>query len=62
VGGLARPRHAYTTGPEGIEILEFRHASAFDMVITETAPRWQALVDGARAHADAWAHEAPAHR
>ncbi|MDQ1430431.1 MAG: hypothetical protein QOF40_1033, partial [Actinomycetota bacterium] len=26
--------YAYTAGPEGIEILEFRHASAFDMVIT----------------------------
>lgn len=54
--------YAYSAGPEGIEILEFRQATDFDMVISEKAPRWQAIIDGARAHADAWAQEAPAHR
>ena len=54
--------YAYRAGPEGIEILEFRHATGFDMQISESAARWEAIVDGARAHADAWAQEAPAHR
>jgi hypothetical protein len=58
----ANAPYAYRAGPEGIEILEFRHATSFDMVISENVPRWQAIIDGARAHADAWAQEAPVHR
>jgi len=54
--------YAYRAGPEGIEILEFRHATGFDMQISETAARFTAIVDGARAHADAWAQEALAHQ
>jgi hypothetical protein len=54
--------YAYSAGADGIEILEFRQATGFDMKISESAARWQAIVDGARAHADEWAQEAPAHR
>jgi hypothetical protein len=54
--------YAYSAGPEGIEILEFRHATGFDMKISESPARWQAILDGARTHADAWANEAPAHQ
>jgi hypothetical protein len=49
-------------GPQGIEILEFRHATSFDMVISEKGPRWQAIIDGVREHAHAWAQEASAHQ
>jgi hypothetical protein len=54
--------YAYSAGPEGIEILEFRQATMFDMVISEKAPLWQAIIDGVREHGEAWAQEAPAHR
>ena len=52
----------YRAGPEGIEILEFRHATSFDMIISEKAPNWQAIVDGAREHGEAWAQEALTHQ
>ena len=53
--------HAYSAGPEGIEILEFRNATEFDMKISERANGWQAIIDGVRAHDDGWAKEALAH-
>ena len=53
--------YAYSAGPEGIEILEFRNATSFDMKISESATRWQAIIEGARANAEAWAAEAPAY-
>ena len=37
--------YAYTAGPEGIEILEFRNVSAFDMQITESIDRWGRILD-----------------
>jgi hypothetical protein len=52
---------AYSAGPEGIEILEFRHATGFDMKISESAARFTAIVEGVREHGDAWAREAVAH-
>jgi hypothetical protein len=54
----SRPRRAR---PSELAAL-FRHATEFDMVISENAPRWQAIVDGVREHGEAWAQEAPAHR
>lgn len=50
--------YAYTAGPEGIEILEFRGVSSFDMQITESLGRWDRIVEEVRAHKDSW--EAPA--
>jgi len=47
--------YAYTAGPEGIEILEFRSASSFDMQITENLPRWDRIVEAVRAHKTEWA-------
>jgi quercetin dioxygenase-like cupin family protein len=52
--------YAYTAGPEGIEILEFRDASSFDMVISESAARFEKIVEGVRTHRDAWAEGAAA--
>lgn len=37
--------YAYTAGPEGIEILEFRNVSSFDMKITESLDRWARIAE-----------------
>ena len=52
--------YAYTAGPEGIEILEFRGVSSFDMQITESMPRWDRIVEAVRTHKDGWAAAAAA--
>ncbi len=42
--------YAYQAGPDGVELLEFRHATSFDYVVHEDNPaRWRAIVDAARA-------------
>lgn len=50
--------YAYTAGPEGIQILEFRGAASFDMKITEGAGRWDRIVDNVRERGEAWREEA----
>jgi len=50
--------YAYSAGPEGIQILEFRGVSSFDMRITEKLDRWEKIVDVVREHKDEWAEEA----
>jgi quercetin dioxygenase-like cupin family protein len=52
--------YAYSAGPDGVEVLEFRAASRFGIRITET--RWPHLLDLARQHGDAWEAATPAHR
>jgi len=52
--------YAYTAGPEGIQILEFRNVSSFDMQITESLGRWDKIVEVARANKASW-QEAAAH-
>jgi len=47
--------YAYTAGPDGIEILEFRGVSSFGMRITESLERWDRIVDEVRANKTAWA-------
>ncbi len=54
--------YAYTAGPDGVEVLEFRGTSTFDMQITESLPRWQKMLESVRSHRDQWAEEMPAHR
>jgi hypothetical protein len=46
--------YAYTAGDEGIQILEFRGVSSFDMKITESIGRWDRIVETVREHGDAW--------
>jgi hypothetical protein len=53
--------YAYSAGPEGVEVLEFRAVSTFDMQITESLARWAKMVETSRAHRDAWAEELSAH-
>jgi hypothetical protein len=50
--------YAYTAGPDGVEILEFRTTSPFDMQITESLPRWDRIVEGVRANRARWASAA----
>lgn len=52
--------YAYTAGPEGIEILECRGASSFDMQITEGLERWSRILDVVRNEGDTW-KDAPHH-
>jgi hypothetical protein len=54
--------YAYTAGPEGVEVLEFRGQSQFDMQITESLSRWSKMVETAREHRDEWAEQLPAHQ
>lgn len=46
--------YAYTAGPEGIEILEFRGVSQFDMQISESVERWDRIVEIVRERSEAW--------
>lgn len=48
--------YQYDAGPEGVEVLEFRHARAFDMQIVEDDPQqWRAMFATAVMNADGWA-------
>lgn len=48
----ANKAYGYRAGSEGTAILEFRHATHFGMVITETShSRWRELFDNAKRHA-----------
>jgi quercetin dioxygenase-like cupin family protein len=50
--------YAYQAGPDGVELLEFRHATSFDFVVHEDNPeRWQAIADTARAHREEWSSD-----
>ncbi len=53
--------YAYSAGPEGLEILEFRGVSSFDMQITESLGRGDAILDVSRANKDRWATDAEAY-
>lgn len=50
--------YAYAAGPEGIQILEFRGVSRFDMKITEGLPRWDRIVEIVRENTETWKAEA----
>ena len=47
--------YAYAAGPDGVEILEFRGVSSFDMQVTESLTRWAQIVDISRANKEQWA-------
>ncbi|OLT11282.1 hypothetical protein BJF78_27180 [Pseudonocardia sp. CNS-139] len=43
--------YGYTAGAEGVEVLEFRHATRTDFRETERSPaRWQKILDNAEEH------------
>jgi mannose-6-phosphate isomerase-like protein (cupin superfamily) len=48
--------YRFVAGPDGAEVLEFRHATSFDMVMRgEDLATWEQRVAVAEAHADGWA-------
>jgi quercetin dioxygenase-like cupin family protein len=46
--------YAYTAGPDGAEVLEFRSADAFNIVSLEKPDAWPRILASATAHRDAW--------
>jgi quercetin dioxygenase-like cupin family protein len=47
--------YAYAAGADGIEILEFRGATGFDMkIFDQTVERWKPIVDAAIVNHDQW--------
>ncbi|WP_077212137.1 cupin domain-containing protein [Bacillus dakarensis] len=52
--------YSYTAGPEGIEILEFRHANLIDMVWRDSKPEyWDNVVDNIDKSQEKWKVETP---
>jgi quercetin dioxygenase-like cupin family protein len=53
--------YAYQAGPDGVEVLEFRGATAFDMqIFDQTVERWEPIVAAALANQARWHAEQPA--
>lgn len=46
--------YAYTAGPEGVEVLEFRATSRFGIRVNESPARWAQLAEVARTHREEW--------
>lgn len=47
--------YAYAAGPDGVEVLEFRAATSFDITIHDRTPaRWQPVVDAVVANEERW--------
>jgi hypothetical protein len=55
----ANAPYAYSAGSDGVEVLEFRSASTFDMRISESLSRWAKIVKGVRVNRDRWQAESP---
>jgi len=48
--------YTYTAGPEGVEVLEFRTATSFDIKIRDTTVEdWKPVAEAVRAHGELWA-------
>lgn len=55
--------YSYTAGPEGIEILEFRHASKIDMKWRDSKPEyWTRVAEHIEAKQNVWMNETPPQR
>lgn len=50
----AHAPYAYSAGPDGVEVLEFRATSTFGIRVTESAGRWAQLAEIARTHRQEW--------
>ncbi len=50
----ANAPYAYSAGPDGVEVLEFRNASSFGIHVTESPGRWEQLAEIARTHREEW--------
>ena len=53
--------YAYQAGPDGVEVLEFRTETQFDMqVLDQTVERWEPIVAAANENQDRWLADAAA--
>lgn len=51
----AGKRYAYEAGPDGVEVLEFRSQTSFDMkILDQTVERWKPIVAAATANHERW--------
>lgn len=47
--------YTYTAGPDGVQVLEFRTATAFDMTIFDRTPeRWRPIIEAVQANRERW--------
>jgi len=47
--------YAYAAGEQGVEVLEFRASTRFDIqVLDQTVERWRPIVDAAVANRNSW--------
>ena len=52
--------YRYTPGPEGVEVLEFRHAEDFDIdFLAKSAGIWSKIAGTVASRREAWASETP---
>lgn len=52
--------YRYTPGPDGAEVLEFRHAEDFDIkFMARTLPAWAKITEAIRDRRPAWSTESP---
>lgn len=50
----ANAPYAYSAGPDGVEVLEFRGESSFAIHVTESLGRWEQIAELARTHREEW--------
>jgi hypothetical protein len=51
----AESPYAYSAGPEGVEVLEFRTATSFDIKIRDTSVEaWKPVADAVRENGEGW--------
>ncbi len=52
--------YTYRAGPGGVEVLEFRASTSFDMkTLDQDVPKWAAFVAGAAQMREAWEQTRP---
>ena len=51
--------YAYSAGADGVEVLEFRGVSSFDMKISESLARWDQIVSIVRENDERWKDAQP---
>jgi hypothetical protein len=48
--------YTYTAGPDGVEVLEFRHATTFDIKVRDTTvEQWKPIAAAVAANGARWA-------
>lgn len=50
----ANAPYAYSAGPDGVDVVEFRATSSFGIHVTESLSRWEQIAELARTHREEW--------